>query len=252
MRLAQAVRVGAWILVGLNLLMAVGAIGIFNRMAPAIAVIIERNERSINACVDMLAIMAATGSGSAFPNAEAEAFRAAFTRARDNVTEPQEAEILDRMARLQPALFRGDAAVRGSMIDDTRKLDQINREAMVRADRQAQQLGRAGAWGVVFMALVVFLAGVLFIRSLTARVVRPLEEIHAVMTAHRSGETLRRCSGADLSQDVAAVFTGINELLDQVQALHSGQAGPGGHSVGDDGRLAHHPQPDMDNSVHRC
>ena len=49
MRLAQAVRVGAWILVGLNLLMAVGAIGIFNRMAPAIAVIIERNERSINA-----------------------------------------------------------------------------------------------------------------------------------------------------------------------------------------------------------
>ena len=77
MRLAQAVRVGAWILVGLNLLMAVGAIGIFNRMAPAIAVIIERNERSINACVDMLAIMAATGSGSAFPNAEAEAFRAA-------------------------------------------------------------------------------------------------------------------------------------------------------------------------------
>jgi hypothetical protein len=132
------------------------------------------------------------------------------------------------MARLQPALFRGDAAVRGSMIDDTRKLDQINREAMVRADRQAQQLGRAGAWGVVFMALAVFLAGVLFIRSLTARVVRPLEEIHAVMTAHRSGETLRRCSGADLSQDVAAVFTGINELLDQVQALHSGQAGPGG------------------------
>ena len=228
MRLAQAVRVGAWILVGLNLLMAVGAIGIFNRMAPAIAVIIERNERSINACVDMLAIMAATGSPAVFPAAEAEAFRAAFARARDNVTEPQEAEILDRMARLQPALFQGDAVVRSSMIADTRALDRINREAMVRADRQAQQLGRAGAWGVVFMALAVFMAGVLFIRSLTARVVRPLEEIHAVMTAHRSGETLRRCSGADLSQDVAAVFTGINELLDQVQALHSGQAGPGG------------------------
>ena len=66
MRLAQAVRVGAWVLMGLNLLMAVGAIALFNRMAPAIAVIIERNERSIGACVDMLASLAGTGSDAAF------------------------------------------------------------------------------------------------------------------------------------------------------------------------------------------
>ena len=228
MRLVQAVRVGAWILVGLNLLMAVGAIGIFNRMAPAIAVIIERNERSINACVDMLAIMAATGSGSAFSTQAEARFREAFARTRGNITEAEEPEILERMATALPALFHGDITARADMVADTQQLDQINREAMVRADHKAQQLGRAGAWGVVFMALAVFLAGVLFIRSLTARVVRPLEEIHAVMSAHRSGETLRRCSGADLSQDVAAVFTGINELLDQVQALHSGQAGPSG------------------------
>lgn len=247
MRLAQAVRVGAWILVGLNLLMAVGAIGIFNRMAPAIAVIIERNERSIAACVDMLASLAVTGSDAAFSTAEAEAFRAAFIRARDNVTEQQEPEILERMDRGLPALFRGEAVARGAMVDDTRLLVRINREAMVRADGQAQQLGRAGAWGVVFMALAVFLAGVVFIRSLTARVVRPLEEIHAVFTAHRGGESMRRCSGADLPQDVVAVFTGINELLDQVQALHSGQAGPGGFQP--KGPADNLPRPKADDSA---
>jgi hypothetical protein len=69
------------------------------------------------------------------------------------------------------------------------------------------------------MALSVFLAGVIFIRSLTRRVVQPLEEIHTVIIAHRNGDTMRRCTGADLSQDVAAVFTGINELFDQCQAL---------------------------------
>ena len=37
MRLAQSVRLGAWLLIGLNLLMALGAIGILMRMAPAIA-----------------------------------------------------------------------------------------------------------------------------------------------------------------------------------------------------------------------
>ena len=42
MRLAQAVRVGAWLLVGLNLLMALGAIWILMRMAPAMSGIIEQ------------------------------------------------------------------------------------------------------------------------------------------------------------------------------------------------------------------
>ena len=250
MRLAQAVRVGAWVLMGLNLLMAVGAIALFNRMAPAIAVIIERNERSIGACVDMLASLAGTGSDAAFSTAGAEAFRAAFIRARDNVTEAQEPEILEHMDRRLPALFRGEAAARAAMVDDTRLLVRINREAMVRADRQAQQLGRAGAWGVVFMALAVFLAGVVFIRGLTARVVRPLEEIHAVINAHRGGESMRRCSGADLPQDVVAVFTGINELLDHNQALASGQHGPGWYQP--NGPADSLPRPKVDSSPHRC
>ena len=69
------------------------------------------------------------------------------------------------------------------------------------------------------MALSAFLAGVIFIRSLTRRVVTPLEEIHTVIIAHRNGDTMRRCTGADLSQDVVAVFTGINDILDKCQAL---------------------------------
>jgi hypothetical protein len=65
------------------------------------------------------------------------------------------------------------------------------------------------------MALSVFLVGVVFIHSLTRRVVTPLEEIHTVITAHRNGETMRRCTGIDLAQDVAMVFSGINEILDR-------------------------------------
>lgn len=222
MRLAQAVRVGSWFLVGLNLLMAVGTIAIFSRMAPAIAVIIERNERSLKACEDMLALMAVTGSGSAFSHEQARLFQAAYDRAKANVTEPQEPEILRRMEPILPPLFQGAATVRKEVVEAAVQLGKINRDAMAMADHRAQQLGRAGAWGVVFMALSVFLAGVIFIRNLTGRVVRPLEEIHAVIIAHRNGDTMRRCTGTDLSQDVVAVFTGINELFDQCQALAAG------------------------------
>jgi len=219
MRLALAVRVGSWFLVGLNLLMAVGTIGIFTRMAPAIATIIERNDRSLKACEDMLALMAVTGIGSPFSLDQTRLFQTAFERAKANVTEPQEPEILKRMEPLLPLVFQGDAAVRTQVVEAAVQLGKINRDAMTIADQQAQQLGRTGAWGVVFMALSAFLAGVIFIRSITRRVVTPLEEIHAVILAHRNGDTMRRCTGADLSQDVTTVFTGINEILDQCQGL---------------------------------
>lgn len=219
MRLAQAVRIGSWFLVSINLLMAVGTIAIFTRMAPAIALIIERNERSLKACEDMLAIMAVTGAGTPFTPEQARLFQTAFSRAQTNITEPQEPAILKRMEPTLPPLFAGDGAVRQEVVEAAVHLGKINRDAMAIADHRAQQLGHAGAWGVVFMALSAFLVGLIFIRSLTRRVVRPLEEIHAVIIAHRNGERMRRCTGADLSQDVVAVFTGINDLIDQCQGL---------------------------------
>lgn len=215
MRLAHAVRVGSWVLVGLNLLMAVGAIAIFSRMAPAIAVIIDQNDRTLQACEDMLSILAHVGNGSCFSAEEEQNFRKALTRAKDNITESEEPLVLKRIeSHLQP-LFAGDRSTRGQTIDTILHLGAINRNAMTVADRHAQHLGRTGAWGVAFMSMSAFLAGVVFIRNLTRRVVIPLEEIHTVIKAHRNGETMRRCTGVDLAQDMAAVFTGINEILDR-------------------------------------
>lgn len=215
MRLAQAVRIGAWILVGLNLLMAIGTLTILARMAPAIAGIIERNERSLQACEDMLALLAETGRGGTFTGDQQRRFADALGRARGNVTEPGEPEPLGVIDSAKGALFAGSAAMREKTIDSILLLARINRDAVIIADHRAQQLGRTGSWGVAFMAMSVFLAGVIFIRSLTRRVVQPLEEIHRVIIAHRNGDSMRRCTGAELSQDVKAVYTGINEILDQ-------------------------------------
>ena len=61
MRLTHAVRAGAWLLVGLNLLLSFGAIGLLTRMTPAIAQIMERNGQSIKACEDLLTLFALAG-----------------------------------------------------------------------------------------------------------------------------------------------------------------------------------------------
>lgn len=219
MRLAQAVRVGAWLLIGINLLMAIGTIGIFARMAPAIAMIIEHNDRSLKACEEMLAVLAISGTGTSLTEESARVFRSAFERAKSNVTEPEEPRILEKIEQRMESLLKGEKASREAAVADVLELGRINRKAMAAADHRAQHLGRAGGWGVVLMALSAFLAGMIFLRSLTRRVVQPLLEIHDVITAQRNGETMRRCVGADLSQDVAVVFTGINELLDRCREL---------------------------------
>lgn len=215
MKLAHAIRLGGWLLVVLNLLMALGTIKIFMRMTPAIQGIIERNERSLHASEEMLAALALSGrAGSEERRAD---FEVALERARNNVTEPAESLVLTEIARVSAAAFSGNIAARRETVAALARFSKVNREAMIRVDRVAQQLGQTGAWGVVFMAICVFLAGVIYIRSMTRRVARPLEEIHAVIAANRRGETMRRCGGTDLPQEVKVIFTGINELLDQRQ-----------------------------------
>lgn len=220
MRLAQAVQVGSWLLVGLNLLMSLGAIGLLMRMAPVMAGILERNERSLSACEEMLASLTLIAD-SAGPEQEQQRhrFNEAMKRAEKYVTEKGESEVLAAISEAASTAFAGDHAALQQMVTALVKFGDINREAMKQADKQALQFGEAGIWGIVFMAICVFGAGLLLIRRLLQHLVTPMVELHAVITAYRSGDTRRRCSGMmDMPQDMRVVFQGINEILDQGQA----------------------------------
>lgn len=219
MRLAQAVRVGAWLLIGLNLLMALGSIGILMRvMTPEIVGIIERNEGFHHDSEEMLAVLALAGDGMAADARQQAGFMAALKRVEENATGKEELTALQAIVASAPAVFTGDYPARLQMVTAIARLGEIKRQEMVQEVERARQFGEAGAWGVVFMAISVFSIGLLFVRSLLRRVVKPMVELHTVITAYRNGETMRRCSGADMPQDVRAVFYGINELLDQGQA----------------------------------
>ncbi len=227
MRLTYAVRTGAWLLVGLNLLLALGAIGLLTRMTPAIAQIIERNGHSIRSCEDLLTLFALTGD-HAFTKIESERAQTLVAKIRGNITEPGEPVLVEAIERDLAAAFRGERGARAVVIEHIAELSRVNQAAMAKADHKAQQLGQAGAWGVVFMAVAAFLAGLFFIHGLNRRIVIPIEEIHAVLRAHRTQDIMRRCSGTDLPQEMQAVFMGLNELLDQCQALGA-SSGDGDH-----------------------
>ncbi len=213
MRLAQAIQFGGWLIIAINLLMALGCIGIFMRMAPAVEEINLRNYRSLEACEVMLDVLAE--SDGTVDAALQERFRNALSLARANVTEAGEGEAIQRISRNYQAALRRENPARTATLTAIRDLSTHNREAMVKAAAAVRQLGMAGAWGVVFMALLVLLAGLLFKRRLARNLVVPLEEIKTVIAANRAGDLRRRCSGADLPRDVEAVFNEVNELLDR-------------------------------------
>lgn len=215
MKLLTMVRMGALLLIGLNVLMALATIWVFMRMAPAIEVIIEQNERSLEACERMLVALALSG-GEESDNRQLQiSFNEALQTAQNNITEAEEPEALAMIDRNYREALDSNFPARRQTITAINRLADINRQAMVRADKRARQFGIGGAWGVVFMASAVFLAGLLFLRSLKRNLVKPLEEIYAVISAYRLGDTMRRCSGADLSRDIKTIFDGINELLDK-------------------------------------
>ncbi len=214
MRLAQTIWLGAWILIGLNLLMAFGSIWVFIRMAPAIEVIIEQNERSLQACENMLASLALADRHAADITPLKVSFSAALKNAQNNITEKNEPAALDAIDQTYTRAFEGEFAAKTRTVDAILLLGEINREAMVRADKKARQLGSAGAWGVVFMASAVFLTGMLFIRALKKNLVMPLEEIDAVLKAYKSGDTMRRCTGTRLPKDIRRIFNNVNAFLD--------------------------------------
>ena len=213
MKLAQSVKIGAWLLIALNLLMAFGSIWIFMRMAPAIKVIIAQNEVSLESCEDMLAALAKAKT-SIEVVAEKKAFRVALGKAENNITEMKEPATIDKISRYYQAAFKGDDVALERTIMAIAELGEINRDAMRRADVRAQQLGYAGAWGVVFMATFSFMVGMIFLRSLRKNLIEPMHEIDAVAAAFRAGERMRRCSMRNPTRSTNQVLSNVNELLD--------------------------------------
>ncbi|MBN2164324.1 MAG: hypothetical protein JXR25_02415 [Pontiellaceae bacterium] len=215
MKLAQSIKVGAWLLISLNLMMAFGSIWVFVRMAPAIDVIIVRNEVSLQACQDMLAALAMDAVQDGSASTPAERFRQALERAQNNVTEVEEPMILRKISASYESAFAGNTNERRRTIDAILELGTINRNAMRKADQRAQQLGYAGAWGIVFMATTIFLVGMMFQRRLRSSLTDPLQEIDAAIESFCKGDYMRRCALSRPSNNVRQVLDNVNELLDQ-------------------------------------
>lgn len=215
MNLTRSLRVAFAVLLAVHLASAFASVALLGRMRPAIGRIIEQNVRSLEAAEDMLAVLAAAG-GEAPTLADAERFRAAFQRAAENITDTREEPLIESMRQqLEPALS-GDRAAIQSVTASLRDLAAVNRSDMQEADERAKQLGSAGAWAVVFLALLTLSGGLVALRRLDRSVLRPLEELYDVVDRHRAGELHRRCGPATTAaSELSTIMRLINRILDE-------------------------------------
>ncbi|HDS16986.1 MAG TPA: hypothetical protein ENN66_10375 [Proteobacteria bacterium] len=184
------------------------------RMAPAIEIIIEQNEVSLQACEEMLAALSLHRVNE-HDSAPHETFARALRRAQANITENEEPQAIDLIRRNFSKAFLGQHHELQETVKAILRLGEINRLAMIKADRKARQLGYAGAWAIVFMATIIFLSGMIFMRSLRKNLSAPIEEIDAVVRAFRNGDVWRRCNDKNTTKTIRQIFVNLNELLDR-------------------------------------
>jgi nitrogen fixation/metabolism regulation signal transduction histidine kinase len=188
-------------------------------MSPAIERILRENVYSTEAAEDMLTLLVQPMQGSTW-EARRRRFEHAMQRARENVTEPEEVSVLERIAPQYGAALVGDESAITAVVQALQQLTAINRQAMVSSDEEAQRLGIAGAWVAVFIAMVSFVISLVVIRRLERHVLNPLVELSAVLDAIRVGNHHRRCRLMEAPEELRRVLNAVNALLDRGLSGH--------------------------------
>jgi nitrogen fixation/metabolism regulation signal transduction histidine kinase len=202
-------------LVALNVLLAFGAIGLLTRMSPAIGRILQENIYSHEVAEEMLALVAQPARGL-MSDTRQLLFERALQRARNNITEPEEIAVLERITQQYSAALAGEESAVMAVVQALQRLIAINRRAMISADQEARRLGAAGPWVAVVIAVVSFVISLLVIHRLERFVLNPLIELYDVLEAVRAGNHHRRCRVSEAPEEIRRVLSAVNSLLDQI------------------------------------
>lgn len=212
MRIGDELRVWIGVLVTMQVLMAFGAVELLGRMSPAIEYILHANVKSILAAEDMLVSLSATGT----PAEERRTrFTEALTTARNNITEAGEGEILEGIVAVQEAALAGDEAARLQLVEHLRRLGEVNRVSMWRANERAQRLGTGGAWAVVLLGSSTLVFSLIAAARIRRRLLAPVSELHEVLQAVEAGERYRRCTRGSHPAEFEQIGAAVNRLLEE-------------------------------------
>jgi PAS domain-containing protein len=213
MRIRDEIRLGVAVLLAVQVLTMVAAVGLLARMTPAIGVVLEENERSIRAVERMMLALTEPMPDPGEADFRRVHFERALVEAEGNITEPAERPVIERITEYYDAALGGDGRALAAVRTDLWTLGDINRQSMLRANEQAKLLGTAGAWVLVFLGLLGLVLSIAVMRRARIKLIRPIYELEAMLRACSAGDSHQRFSPGDTSKEFHEVAAVVNALV---------------------------------------
>lgn len=179
----------------------------FLKLEPYINTLNSRNTQSLYYAEQMLSSISV--------KKDLQRFEDNLEKAKNNVTEVGEEEILNKIALNYIPAFKGNKKIEDIKIDEITELSKINRLAMQRAGRIAKKTESVGIWIILFPSIFIWIIGLTILLRLKMTFIKPIQELNSVILDYNKGNKMRRCPSYTFSRDLQKLYDGINRILDE-------------------------------------
>jgi len=135
--------------------------------------------------------------------------------AKNNITEPTEKEVLEKIEGNYQPSFYGNNLYEDETINNITELSRINRTAMEKAGLRAKKMQTVGIWIIIFPSIFIWIIGLTLLARLKRTFIKPLQELNDVIIDYNGGNYMRRCPSYTTSKDLQKLYDGINRILDE-------------------------------------
>ncbi len=142
-------------------------------------------------------------------------FEQNLANAKNNITEPDEKEAIEKIADNYLPAFSGNKKIEEETIEKITDLSRINRIAMEQAGLRAKKMQTVGIWIIIFPSIFIWIIGLTLLIRLKKTFIKPIQELNDVISDYNSGNFMRRCPSYTLSKDIQKLYDGINRILDE-------------------------------------
>ncbi|MBR6163812.1 hypothetical protein IKQ26_07990 [bacterium] len=178
----------------------------FQRLEPAINALNIRNTQSLYYAEQMFVSISA--------HKDIDNFETYLYKAKNNITEPGEADAVKRIADIYKEAFRGNHAIEEQTINEITSFAEINRSAMEKAVVKAKKQQSIEIWIILFPSIFIWIVGLTLLRRLNRVIIKPIQELNDAVFDYNKGNKMRRCPSKTYSKDLQMLYDGINHILD--------------------------------------
>ena len=206
MNFAQRIYSSFIVLLICSTIITIAGIRGFLKLEPYINTLNSRNIQSLYYAEQMLSSISV--------KKDLNKFEENLKKAKNNITEVGEEEILNKIADNYLSAFKGNKKIEDIKIDEIAELSKINRLAMQRAGRIAKKTENVGIWIILFPSIFIWIIGFAILARLKRTFIKPIQELNSVISDYNKGNKIRRCPTYTPSRDLQKLYDGINRILD--------------------------------------